>query len=88
MGFPIDIWSHPIGSMDWKNPPPCSYGIMPPPLTLHCIASCGIFIKLYIYMISQNMLCLTSTITIGINLNHLYTKHQINGRSLALSSLP
>ena len=61
MGFPFDIWLYPIGSRVWIIflPIPCE--IMPPSLSRWRIASCGIFINLHFYMMSQNILCLAST---------------------------
>ena len=88
MGFPIDIWSHPIGSRVWLTPLPIPFETMSPSLTLQCIDSCGILLNCIFTWWLKIQCFWFSTITIGINLDHLYKKNQINGRALALSSSP
>ena len=89
------LWVPPLtsGLILWlrsltKSSPYSLWNHAPISFTLQCIDSCGILLNCIFTWYHQNMLCLTSTITIGINLDHLYTKHQINGRGLALSSSP
>ena len=43
---------------------------------LQFIASCGILLIVYLHGVPKYIVCLTNTITIGINLDHLYSKHQ------------
>ena len=53
-----------------------------------CIASCGILLNFIFTWYSKKNCAWLSTITIGINLDHLHKKQQIDDRALALSSFP
>ena len=90
-----DLWVPPLtsGLTLWlriltNSPPYSSWNHSPISFPLQCIASCGILLNCIFKWYSKMCCAWLSTTLVGINLDHRYIKHQINGRALALSSLP